>query len=402
MLKTEGIQTVIFPLDSQYISTNIAFFFCGKTVFFSFSLLENDFVEKTGRKRSSSSSLALPPKPPSRNSSFRSVTSRRSSSSSSSVFSDNGNTKSSEKKEASAPNIARHDSVFEKSRTLASDKDFNAAAPLRRGSSSDDLDKPKPPLRFSRSKVLTSFRSSKKPAVPTPTTGQPIVHDRKKKLLEGLSENTHHHGRTQSLPSSKIVAVHLTSKSWVADREHKCLDLSSEDYSPANSLPRSSSFSRARVLETSSIKTVHRDDARFATYASKNSSHNSRQGGTPVIQALRTGEVSSETKHQLDTTLRSNSTPFLQQVRNNKRLEPKAKQSVPVLKENSIMQRLLMESQGQGEPATRSKAAAIKQEITQRSSYTTSPTKQTATIKTEKEPSLQQQRLVRSNLDTFL
>ena len=74
--------------------------------------------------------------------------------------------------------------------------------------------------------------------------------------------------------------------------------------------------------------------------------------------------MSSETTHQLDTKLRSNSSPFLLQVRNNKRLETKAEQSVPVLKENSIMQRLLMESQGQGEPATRSKAAAIKQEIT--------------------------------------
>ena len=317
------------------------------------------------------------------------------------MFSDNGNAKSSEKKEAS-PSSARQESVFEKSRTLASDKDFNVVAPLRRGSSSDDsLDKPKPPLRFSRSKVLTSFRSNKKPAVPAPTSGQSIVHDRKKNLLEGLSENTaYHHDRTQSLPSSKIVAMHLTSKSWVADREHKSLDLSSEDYSPAQRLPRSSSFSRARVLETSSIKMVHRDDARFPTYASKNSVSNSRQGGTPVIQALRTGEVSSETTHQLDTKLRSNSTPFLQQVRNNKRLETKAEQSVPVLKENSIMQRLLMESQGQGEPATRSKAAAIKQEITQRSSYqTTSSTKQTSTIKTEKEPPLQQQRLVRSNLD---
>ena len=82
------------------------------------------------------------------------------------------------------------------------------------------------------------------------------MHDRKKKLLEGLSENTYHHDRTQSLPSSKIVAMHLTSKSWVADMEHKSLDLSSEDYSPAQRLPRSSSFSRARVLETSSIKTV--------------------------------------------------------------------------------------------------------------------------------------------------
>lgn len=316
------------------------------------------------------------------------------------MFSDNGNAKSSEKKEA-APSIARQESVFEKSRTLASDKDFNVVAPLRRGSSSDDsLDKPKPPMRFSRSKVLTSFRGSKKPAVPTPTSGQSIVHDRKKKLLEGLSENTYHHDRTQSLPSSKIVAMHLTSKSWVADMEHKSLDLSSEDYSPAQRLPRSSSFSRARVLETSSIKTVHRDDARFPTYASKNNVSNSRQGGTPVIQALRTGEVSSETTHQLDTKLRSNSSPFLLQVRNNKRLETKAEQSVPVLKENSIMQRLLMESQGQGEPATRSKAAAIKQEITQRSSYqTTSSTKQTATIKTKKEPPLQQQRLVRSNLD---
>ena len=57
------------------------------------------------------------------------------------------------------------------------------------------------------------------------------------------------------------------------------------------------------------------------------------------------------------------------------------------------MQRLLIEFQGQEEPRMRSKAAAIKEEITQRTDNTDTATKQTV-ITTESAPTVEQQRLV--------
>ena len=104
-------------------------------------------------------------------------------------------------------------------------------------------------------------------------------------------------------------------------------------------------------------------------------------------------EVPFETANKTNTELRSKSTLFLPQDDRNERDKIRTELAVPVLNENSIMQRLLIEFQGQEEPRMRSKAAAIKEEITQRTDNTDTATKQTV-ITTESAPRVEQQRLV--------
>ena len=323
------------------------------------------------------------------------VTTRLSSSSStSSVFSDGGSTKTSVEKKVFSPSVVVHDSFLENSRNLGSEKDFDAV-PVRQGSSSEDLDKPRPPVRFSHSKVLTSFRSSKKPAYQATSSGPSTVYDIRDERLESAPENVYNHIRSQSLPSSKIVAVNVTSKSWMEDRENNLLSLGSEEPSRDQRLPRSSSISRA---QTTRVSALHQDDAKSLTHQSKNNFGNYRgEAHSAVIRAMKT-EVPFESANKTNTELRSKSTPFLPQDDRNERDKTRTELAVPVLKENSIMQRLLIESQGQGEPRMRSKAAAIKEEITQRTDNTDTATKQTV-IKTESVPTVEQQRLVHSNFN---
>lgn len=360
----------------------------------------SELPHEIDRRQKPSSSSSLAPKPPSRNSSFRS-----SRLPSSPVFQDSGSTKTTSETKAT-PN--RQNSFSDKSRYLAYEKDVDPV-PVRNGSSSEDLDKPLPPRRFSQSKVLTSFRSSKKPAYQaSPTGGASTVHEHKVEQLERSPEIVYHHGRTQSLPSSKLVAMHLSSKSWVADEEKKSLGSKSQEFSRNEYLPRSSSFSRARVVETSSVKSVHRDDSKSSTVTkTKSTTRNYRSEFQPgVIQALRTGAISSETKNKLNVELRSKSTPYLKQESSNERQDiktelfkpeqsktdvKKADLSIPVLKENSIMQRLLLESQPQGESNARSKVAAMKEEISQRTDNAKPASKATTVVKTESVAPIQQQ-----------
>lgn len=203
-------------------------------------------------------------------------------------------------------------------------------------------------------------------------------------------------------------------------------------------LLRSSSVSRAYVIETSSVqtvrpetrlsrrsdditvKTVQRDDTKAPMNSVKPDVMYSRSPNQfGVIQALRTGEVASESGNT-----RMNAFPK-QDAQNNDRwnkqddgkkdqyvaerpkpdtysskaevhskseiykpnsiVQPKSilkretskheikrdepKES-PLLKENSLMQRLLQESQGQGGSSERSTAAAIEEEINQRTGKT--------------------------------
>ena len=369
-------------------------------------LIVRDEEQRRDSERSSSSS-SLAPKPPSRNSSFRAAKL----SSSSAVF-----TEPLEKKQTSPgkPNsVSRGDIEY---------------TPTRKASSAEDLDKPRPPKRYSQSALLHSFRSSKRPGY-VPRTAS-TAHDQGENVV-------YHHARTQSLPSSKVVATHLSSKSWV----RKERDVKSEERNEP--LPRSSSFSRARVIETSSVqtvrsetrpshradpagssevtvKTVQRDDAKAPTYANKTDVKYSRQE-SGVIQALKTGEVATESA---ESPMKTSPKQDEQRTKNNnkwnkqeyskgeafisdqyklskpdvykwkpeiqansdiykpktevqpksilkpkpeaKKDKPKVPKPVPVLKENSLMQRLLQESQGQGGSTERSTAAAIEEEINQR------------------------------------
>ena len=364
-------------------------------------LCRNEEHRQENERRSSTSS-SLAPKPPSRNSSFRS--SRLSSSSS--VFTE------APEKQPTSPISGRQNSFSHGNSSR--DTEY---IPTRKSSSVDDLDKPLPPKRYSHSAILNSFRSNKKPGYIARTTTTSTASDHE--------ENVMYHTRTQSLPSSKIVATHLSSKSWVMNEEG--VDKRNNDQNER--LPRSSSFSRARVIETSSVqtvraetrlsrrndagdamevsaKTVQRDDTKAPMYATKSdvTYNNSRSG---VIQALRTGEVTSESENsrlntspqkeeqKVNSTKRnkqeynraeeskqdqykspkqeiSNPKPevqpksILKLKTESKRDKSKVPKSVPVLKENSLMQRLLQESQGQGGSDERSTAAAIEEEINQR------------------------------------
>lgn len=376
----------------------------GVTIVLLCCVIFRDEEQRRDSERSSSSS-SLAPKPPSRNSSFRAAKL----SSSSAVF-----TEPLEKKQTSPGqqnSVSRGDIEY---------------TPTRKASSAEDLDKPRPPKRYSQSALLNSFRSSKKPGY-VPRTAS-TAHDQGENVV-------YHHARTQSLPSSKVVATHLSSKSWV----RKERDVKSEERNEP--LPRSSSFSRARVIETSSVqtvrsetrpsrgadaagssevavKTVQRDEA--PTYANKTDVKYNRTE-TGVIQALKTGEVATESA---ESRMKTSSTQDEQRTTNNnkwnkqeyskgeafisdqykpnkpdvykwkpeiqvnsdiyksktevqpksilkpkpeaKKDKPKVPKPVPVLKENSLMQRLLQESQGQGGSTERSTAAAIEEEINQR------------------------------------
>ena len=298
--------------------------------------------------------------------------------------------------------------------------------PTRKSSSVDDLDKPQPPKRYSHSTLLSSFRGNKRPGYVARTTAASSQEDQ--------GDVVYHHARTQSLPTSKIVATRLSSKSWVMN------DGGGETQNEG--LPRSSSFSRARVIETSSVqtvrsetrpsrrsdaggslevsvKTVQRDDTKAPMYAAMSDvKYNRGNSQTGVIQALRTGEVTSEfgdgqvkasPKHDEQVT---NNNKWNKQEYNKKpeeskpveykvnkpdkpkpevqpksilkreasKPEPKknkAPKPVPVLKENSLMQQLLQESQGQGGSSERSTAAAIEEEINQRTGKTSNTVKST-------------------------
>lgn len=208
-------------------------------------------------------------------------------------------------------------------------------------------------------------------------------------------------------------------------------------------LPRSSSFSRARVIETCSVQTVRsetrpsrRNDAagslevtvkpvqRDDTKAPKSDvKYNRNNNQTGIIQALRTGEVATESaENRMKTSPKQDEQPtnnnkwnkqeyskggaFISdqyqaskpdvykskpEIQSNsdsykpktevqpksilkretakpdaKKDKPKVPKPVPVLKENSLMQRLLQESQGQGGSTERSTVAAIEEEINQR------------------------------------
>ena len=268
---------------------------------------------------------------------------------------------------------------------------------------------------------MNSFRSSKKPGYVPRTTSASTTHDQ--------SENVVYHARTQSLPSSKIVATHLSSKSWVNN------DTDSKTEDRNEQLPRSSSFSRARVIETCSVQTVRSEtrpsrrsdaggslevtvkpDQRDDTKPPKSDvKYNRNSSQTGIIQAFRTGEVATEsaenpmkTSPKQDEQLTNNNKWNKQEysrggtfisdqyqaskpdvykskpeIQSNsvqpksilkretpkpdaKKDKPKVAKPVPVLKENSLMQRLLQESQGQGGSSERSTAAAIEEEINQR------------------------------------
>ncbi len=379
-------------------------------------------------ERRSSSSSALAPKPPSRNSSFRA--SRLSSSSA--VF----------RESPTSPISSRQNSFSHGS----SSGETLCTPPTRKASSAEDLDKPLPPKRYSQSTVLNSFRSNKKPAYLARITAPSTVNDQEENTVQ-------HHARTQSLPSSKVVATHLSPKSWVMNEGGE--DTRTKERN--EQIPRSSSFSRARVIETSSvqtvrsetrpsrrsdvgrtsevpIKTVQRDEAPM--YATKSDmKYNRGNSQTGVIQALRTGEITSEIEdsrvktspkqdEQMSNSNKWNKKEYYKKPQESKAdqyeatkpdiYKPKPEQQsksdiykskpevqpksilkreapkpegkkdkpnvpkpVPVLKENSLMQRLLQESQGQGGSSERCTAAAIEEEInlrTGKASVTVKPT----------------------------
>lgn len=379
-----------------------------------------DEEQRLESERRSSSSSSLAPKPPSRNSSFRA--SRLSSSSA--VFTET------REKSPTSP-ISRRQNSF----SNGSSSHETVYTPTRKASSTDDLDKPLPPKRYSQSSLLNSFRSNKKPGYVPRTSVPSTVYDEGENVV-------HHHARTQSLPSSKILATPLSSRSWVMNEGGE--DTRNEDRN--EQLPRSSSFSRARVIEASTVqtvrsqtkpsrrsdadgalevtvKTVQRDDTKAPMYATKSDVKYNRSGGlTGVIQALRTGEVTSgnedfrvKASSKQDEQM-TNSNKWNKQEYNRKSEEPKTDKAtkpdiykpkseeqpksdiykpkpevqpksilkrevpkpeakkdkpkvpklVPVLKENSLMQRLLQETQGQGGSSERSTAAAIEEEINQR------------------------------------
>ncbi|XP_028397537.1 protein Shroom3-like isoform X2 [Dendronephthya gigantea] len=391
--------------DSHLVSPGSAFSVsAAKSHFEQMSKTRSDEQRQViDRPYSSSSSLA--PKPPSRTSSFRSRLS-----SSSSVFTD-----SPEKTQTS--NGARQNSF-----SYGSSTQNTVHTPTRKASSADDLDKPQPPKRYSQSSVLSSFRSNKKPGHIAKASTPSHVYDQGENDL-------YHHARTQSEPSSKIIATRLSSKSWVKNEGE---DSNHEERNER--LPRSSSFSRAHVIETSSVQTVRpetrlsrrsddatvktvvqRDDTKAPVYPAKPDVMSRSPGQTGVIQALRTGEIASDcgdtrmktspkqdgqnndrwnkqgdgkkdqymAEHPKPDTYSSKAEvhsksdiykpkPIVQpksilkretSKHETKRDEPKES---PLLKENSLMQRLLQESQGQGGSSERSTAAAIEEEINQR------------------------------------
>ena len=389
---------------------------CNSAIIFIF----RDEEQRLESERRSSSSSSLAPKPPSRNSSFRA--SRLSSSSA--VFTET------REKSPTSP-ISRRQNSF----SHGSSSHETVYTPTRKASSTDDLDKPLPPKRYSQSSLLNSFRSNKKAGYVPRTSVPSTVYDEGENVV-------HHHARTQSLPSSKILATPLSSRSWVMNEGGE--DTRNEDRN--EQLPRSSSFSRARVIEASTVqtvrsqtkpsrrsdaggalevtvKTVQRDDTKAPMYATKSDVKYNRSGGlTGVIQALRTGEVTSgnedfrvKASPKQDEQM-TNSNKWNKQEYNRKSEEPKTDKAtkpdiykpkseeqpksdiykpkpevqpksilkrevpkpeakkdkpkvpkpVPVLKENSLMQRLLQETQGQGGSSERSTAAAIEEEINQR------------------------------------
>lgn len=309
-------------------------------------------------------SLSLAPKPPSRNSSFRAT--RRSSSSS--VFSD-----SSERKPTSpSPTSPSQTSYYNPSYGSVSGGETNSL---------DDFDKPLPPRRYSKSVVMNSIRSKKQGSVKKTSTGE-IVH----------------HTRTQSLPHyMKTTGQHSPVEA---------IEISSE-----MRLPRSSSFSRVRVLETGSVQTMRADiqepflskTTRSTTamnnittenvkssYAIDLTSRGSSDQGT-VIQALKTGEISStneesneamadiakssEAEDEASKTSNLNHKSTVQS-HSKREKQPKSilkrdisrpqvtkvKSQKPFLKENSFMTRLLQESHAEGGNAA---TAAIEKEINQ-------------------------------------
>lgn len=360
--------------------------------------------EETEKGSSSPSSLA--PKPPSRNSSFRAARL----SSSSAVF---GETP--EKKPTSPIGScfthggSQHETVY---------------SPTRKSSSAEDLDKPQPPKRYSRSTLLNSFRGNKKAGYVPRTTASSALLDEDLVL---------HHTRTKSLPTSKVVATHLSSKSCV-------IDDASADARNEERLPRSSSFSRARVIQTSSVQTVRSEckpssrgndafeetvqtspsdeskAALYSTVSEVNYKRSNRQTG--IIQALKTGEITTseidesqvlakpgeqlrnsykwseqeykgitgEAEHYTETKpkmfkhkleerpLSETHKPKIEvqpkSILKREAPKPESKKEkpipAPILKENSLMQRLLQESQGLGGSSERSTAAAIEKEINQR------------------------------------
>ena len=403
------------PLITEVITSNII-----SNIF----IFRNEEQRQENERRSSSSS-PLAPTPPSRNSSFRA--SRLSSSSA--VFTETPD------KSPTSPISNRQNSFSHGSFSRET-----LSTHTRKSSSAEELDKPQPPKRYSHSTILSSFRSNKKHGYAARTSAPSTLNE----------ENpVYHHARTQSLPSSKIVATRLSSKSWVMNE--------GEEDTRDEQLPRSSSFSRARVIETSSVqtirsetrssrrsdtggtlevsaKTVQRDDTKAPMYATMSDvKYNRSNSQTGVIQALRTGEVTSEVgdsrvkaspkqDEQIANNNNWNKQEYNKKPEESKPVEYKANKSdtykpkpevhtksdiykpkpeiqpksilkreapkpevkkdkvpkpVPVLKENSLMQRLLQESQGQGGSSERSTAAAIEEEINQRTGKTSVTVKST-------------------------
>ena len=136
---------------------------------------------------------------------------------------------------------------------------------------------------------------------------------------------------------------HLNSQQFIF---HRDLGLQKQkhfkDDDSINNFPRSSSFSRPRVAPTNNANDVQQNIS--PTNVIKKTTNYATD--TDVIRAFKTGEMSSQVQPSL--ALKSKSTPYLKHDSNDIKSKP-----VAVLKENSIMQRLLMERQD--EPSVRSK-----------------------------------------------